>query len=920
MRYLLLPVPCLLACALAAADPATGAAVRPAAARLVLTTAPAGSAGVVLRLNAEAPPATVVVAASGRRFRHVVRSTLQRPWPADGVLTLRWDEFQAAADEDGALPASGMESIEVTDAAGRVAVAATVEALVPGAVESPAWAGLPAVAGAPDAEGWRPGIPSWGFGRFGWRPFNGMLCGEARDWRLTAECCDDHGKRQQLKYAVRPGAAGGELQILRRQVDWTGVDLVTQLKPAAAAGEARAGHAFGADDGRLRVCTLTTSILVPGVLVDCAESELALVRPEPDAPAPRLAGVDAGGQVRWLEPGAPALGEGWLLVVWPDSPALPLLIAPQHRPSAIEVAAGTVTLRFAGPAGKVGIGQPSGWRPAPAGEDAPAALAPACRRLAAQLRAYPRSARQSFRLAGQAVEVRERFTHQLWDNDWAEVAEPVAPAPPQASFAADQGYGVGWPAGAPADLGPSTRYGPWRGWRGHEACWSLPVPDHRQELHLRPLGDPLVAALAERLVEPRSQPKRNTGLVRPEDALSGFWLNTPAALAITLLDPEPRRLFLERWREALDKALDPAVWHLRREPFSGAAYPVSFAWRERSSDTLGDVNSGLGGMLTAAALYARTSGDWAWAGRNWPAIDGMLRYFLVQHDWTHMQGPAREHSGSSAIDMDVISTAGVAGYVALADGLGRADDAALGRLLLARLGLSLGFRWAGLRWERPGQPMEQWPGVTHGFAEYRGWDYLGFDWGPDHVHGELALGLSWMGNYAPVYRQHLRALGPDFWRWWEYEAVGKRLADWRSDHKGNRNNHPANVCSNLYLRAMLGASTEELRGELERQPWGLKPGGESAKENAGFYALLLGRAAPLRLIDWGRAEPLSATWDSGTATLDFITGSPEVVTLQLDRAPVGATLDGQAIAIPLAGEQLVALPAGSHRLVLRFAL
>ena len=225
-----------------------------------------------------------------------------------------------------------------------------------------------------------------------------------------------------------------------------------------------------------------------------------------------------------------------------------------------------------------------------------------------------------------------------------------------------------------------------------------------------------------------------------------------------------------------------------------------------------------------------------------------------------------------------------------------------------------------MRWVTPDLPPERWGSISHGFNEHLGWDLLGLDWDADLVHGELALGLSWMGNYAPVYRQHLAVLGDSFWRWWEYDLAGRRLPDWRNDHPGNRNNHAANLCAHLYMRALLGTPTVTLRAEVEQLKL-LNPTHEVASENGGFYALLLGRDAPVRLRDWGHAAPLDATWDAVArrAVLRLCYPAPERIALGLMAIPTRMTVNGTARQVPTAtGDWTTDMPAGEVVIEMEF--
>jgi len=323
--------------------------------------------------------------------------------------------------------------------------------------------------------------------------------------------------------------------------------------------------------------------------------------------------------------------------------------------------------------------------------------------------------------------------------------------------------------------------------------------------------------------------------------------------------------------------------------------------------------------LYAAYAYARSSGDWSFVEKNWPLMSGTLRYFLVEHDWNNMQTGAREHSASSAIDMDGIGYEGALAYMKMAENLGKKDEAALGRLLLARLAVSTTMRWMGSGFDKPDSPQIPWEQMTHisvGLNEMFGFDTLSLKGGPDFVNGELALSLSWVGQYPELYMLHQWGLGDTFWKDFEYKLVEKKLTDWRKDHPGNRNNHPANVCAHLYQRGLLGASAQELRQELGKQEgWGLTPPPEIAEENAATYAMVIGKEFPLRINDWGRAKLMYGRYDSGlrVASMAFQSDQPATLMLTVLQSANKYTLNGKVITPGVLDRQRVAIPLPAGR-------
>jgi hypothetical protein len=793
---------------------------------------------------------------------------------------------------------------------------------------------IPVRTWTPDAEGWRQGIPAEGFGRFGWLQNNGLLVG-AFSPRTLANTVSVNGAGKPLATATWRIQCG-EADVVsweRTRARWTAAEHLAVYEYSAEIQNELSDKEPNLLRRSRAPQRVTGSILAPGILVDSQDDRLRLTleasgERKGTSPAwilyPTANGLERARLAKEFD--LRALSEGWFVVTWDAEPASPVLFAPKKRPSRIQYSDtdARLTLFFEGAFERVALGHPLGYI-GPGGKPrggllSQQALAERSRLLASLLRAYPVDVAQRFRETDDGIEIEETVSHLFWTNDWNESGRPVAPVAPLLAFAARS---ANYPVRLPGDLvdsGWDTKYGPYAFRDGHTLRYTLPVPPVETRLYLAPSEqDEVTKHVVARLVEPRVSGKNPLSL----DSLAAFGLWSSSSLALPLMDDAGREAFLSAWRELLDNMLSTPSWYLRREPFSGATYPVSFGWHEARTDTLADVNSGLGAALYALYSYARTSGDWDYAAKHWPAVKAQMEYFVVYHDWNNMQSGAREHNGSSAIDMDCIGFQGVLAYAEMARLLGHADDAAWGRFLLSRLGVSLSMRWLGNKWINPARQPADYDSIGVGLSENTGFDLLSSKLGADHVNGELALTLAWLGQFPEVYDAHLWGLGRDFFDWLERHYVEKVVPDWRVSHPGNRNNHPANISTHLYLRGLLGAPLDELRDELKKQTgWGLAPRDIVAQENAALYAMLAGRDFPAVLRSWDRARISRWTYDPATrtATLRVQTRTPERLVLDVAAPLAALTRDRETLGErpDTAGRLHLTAPAGDSIFELRF--
>lgn len=905
---------------------------------------PLESDGIELVLEAEAPRAGLILVGRGYLFRskRELPMGLAPLRAGENRVHVRWSAMEAATGALGAIKPVNFSELEVVDPQKRDGLKLARWRFLPneGQPKLAPWEQIRKRSFEVRDDGWRKGIPSDGFGRFGWLQNSGLLVGELRTDGFGGEAIGKDGAVYKAFWRLQLGAATN-LAWSRTHADWVHVEHAARYDLSNESKNELMEKAPELVTEIRRPQRLVGSILAPGILIDSFDRTLTLTPQAPDkAEQSAVSGsvrllVPTQTGLRWLAAKETITGEqmaeGWFIAVWPEHTALPMLIAPKLKPSLVKTTARSLEMEFPASLERVAVGFPAGYRAWQENTTASpqmteTELADQARLLSAVLRAYPIGANQDFKQStrgADVLEVRETILHLFWDNAWGEPARQIAPISPVLAFAQEQGYPVHLPTNWIQGINWPTKAGPYRAVEGAEIRYEIPVPESGLRIYLRPAGSDVLGDAVAAAITAANQAGHDKWLER--DSLAGWWLRAPSSLALTLLNESQRDDFLRNWRLVLDRNLRPHAWSLRVEPFSGARYPVSFGWVERHTETLGDVNSGVGALLYGVWAYARSSGDWKFVEDRWGLLRGALEYFLVENDWAYFTTGAREHSGSSAIDMDGIAYEGVVAYAEMAKALGREDDEALGRFLMARLAVPTSIRWLGKLWTQPGLDRSAWTKIGVGFSEFAGFDFLpSREGGPDHASSELALSLSWVGQYPELYSLHRWALGDDFWRWFEYDYVEKKLVDWRADHQGNRNNHAANITAHLYQRALLGESTQVLRDELVKQgTWAMNPSGPTARENAPFYAMLLGRDFPVSLVSWGRAGLIAAQYDATTkrGTLTFSADRPEAVTLALQKRPLQVIVNGQETMLRFASGDAVGhfeVPAGKSNVELIF--
>lgn len=833
------------------------------------------SAAVRVEVTATAAVARATLVAPVYRFRAVRRWERPLPplTPGTHAFDVRWSEF-ACPDE----PALALDAVHATEL--RIEADAPAGALslscVPlgGAAGRDPLADLPAFCAAPDPDGWREAIPADGFGRFGWHETgNGLLAARLDDGSLF--CTTRDGGFMRWRY----GNGGGQVCDWRRTtVNSTTLFIERLMRFRDAEQKKIVSKAFGVfDDSRLPE-KLVGGILSPGILIHSHDKVFTL-SPECDRGRVHLLVPTAAGTVWRTGAEVPLadLTEGWAAAVCERKPQVPLLVAFASRPVRAAASGHGYGFVFDGPRGWIGLAPACGyaaWK-GEAGREGPAAAALArnARRLASLLRNYPVRCDMRFRPDGDGILFEERPAFLCWTNAWGEAGVPETPCSPLVAFAADGGYPVSFPSGAPVPTGLDTRYGPCRTWPdGGPARYRLACGPSDLTLLPRPLGDADASAAADAMARHFKYDRRPAFV---GDSLSHWFHFASVATAQPLLSPAQRAALADLWRPFAREATAARRWFVRREPFSGREYPISFAWEDKALRILGDANSGIGAALSGLDAYARFTGDWDLVRRAWPRILRIPLFFTCAHDWTLLQSGAREHTASSAIDMDVITYEGAAALARMARAVGDADAAAAAEMLLSRYALSFVTKFRAMEWRAPGTPRAEWKAWGTGLNDAFGFETIGPASGsPNLVNSEVALSLAWIGDFPEVFRLLLERGGEPLCRDFEYAFVEKTLVDWRKPHPGRRNWHHGNVTPHLMLRLLLGESRAAVERELRAQKNLLPPFPVAAAECAGFYARLFGGDSPVALDAFAPARLEAFEWNRERRIVRAVFESP----------------------------------------------
>ena len=297
------------------------------------------------------------------------------------------------------------------------------------------------------------------------------------------------------------------------------------------------------------------------------------------------------------------------------------------------------------------------------------------------------------------VFVRNRFRFEPIVGDWSMRGTPFAVLPPLTAAAVRKNLLASTPLEL-QDFRQDQLYGPTLGVRGRDTVeYALDLPDDRDIVPADVLGKSDETGEINRLFTDGVRWSWGGGIRRdaltlaypmtqklPEFSsidLYGFLYGfVPALQGISFLDAEARRLLEDRLRDRLILPLDAAqhkiFLRIRREPFSGLAYPVMF----RAIDTLptpfaegfgfrvpvqyADCNEACMELAVAARYAADLLGQQGLIAANWNTIKEAMRYCFRIDDYAIQTSFCRESGETSSWDMLNAEYPGMVAFARLA--------------------------------------------------------------------------------------------------------------------------------------------------------------------------------------------------------------------------------------------------------------
>lgn len=726
------------------------------------------------------------------------------------------------------------------------------------------FARLPAVDGSPDASGWYRGIPSDGFGRFGWlAERNGLLSLNVDGDDLSpcvlnvAGCAFRYGSGQGLRTVWSRSSNNAHTLFTERL-----------LREAGDIGERKSTRGYREFDLSREPERLVAGIQSPGVIVNSSDRVLSIDAAQDVGELELL--MVRGGALVWTggeTVDLSGLTEGWIVLGAKSRPKTPFLIAFDRRPRRAVKDGNGYVFEFDEPRGWTGFAYPCGYRAwdgaVGACDGRTTQLAERSRILGGLLRNYPVSSEMRFKDEGDTILFEERPSFVRWENAWGEAGEVQVPCPPIVALAADLGYPVTFPDGLPQTVAADTKYGPYRCWPGGKtrvARYRLPKGEKDFTIYPCPAEDADARSFGAAIHSMLSTWTKSS--TRHGQSAYNAWVRwDSSSMAQAFLTSAEHAVIATNWTDMINRIHDEHWWSVRREPIGGKEYPVSFAWLDGAEKILGDINSGIGAGLSAFDAYARFTGNWKLVEDNWELVRRMPLYFYYGHDWTLMVSGSREHKSTSGIDMDVIAYEGMAGLARMSSVLGKRDTGAFSEMVLARYALALFSRFHAPAWITPGLKHADWNGVGAGCGEDGFWVLRPGAFSQGELNGLVALNYSWGGTFQSFYAQMLKACGTEFWKQEEYGFVEKVVKDWRKNVPKRRNEHCDNIAAHLYWRLLLGESRESIARELAAQTNMARPNGHVASNCAGMYALYYGGESPVVLDEFAPARLTRFTWN-----------------------------------------------------------
>ncbi len=759
---------------------------------------------------------------------------------------------------------------------------------------------------------WQSGLDRNSFGRFGWYERGVGLLSHTQGTTYLQIPVFQYGSKNNPMVIVKPGRGKRSGPNICKEISWVSQEYESVYREGKTSW----------------FWNIRSSLTAPGALFRSDAPSIRIQTKMDQIGAPqRLAGI-FGGKARiftrtqWESIPWNQLSENWLLLLNSGKiPDFPVLLTLQKRPDRMEWKAEELIFHYSKGMGTLGVAflygiahQDSGFR------ELPDRVVQQARRINGIMLRYPWKCREDFRIDREKgfVEIRNTYTHLAVKNDWNHPGKEIAPIPPIAAFAADNGYPL--QSSTPLhDTGIITKYGPYRAADGRTATYRLEIPDLRNNLLLDAPGHPEEHGEIDNVTQNFFFPKTIGRKPETQGCLSVYG---PILYAWNSMSPASREQISKRGLalyDFLQKAVDDCGnlkndigshgTTERTEPRTGKSYLV-YGWRKwhGNRELFADVTNFVGFKMTGFYLWMNATGSWETFRGRWNAIRRQFSVLPRRADWAIMGVDCMEDSANHQIDMGPDSWRGCVTWWKFAEGFGDRRDADYALYMTVKQILPLitpfmNKREFEMNWKNTWSWAAQIPEA--------GWNesgnVIGCTWtNSPHIAYNSLNGCLYSYEEDQIYRRYCMDGMKEF-----LSRIQENYPMWNDvSHKTRPTaklslNTPNLQAQIIHLYALCGERAETLTeywrnglGKNKPKPLNHYVSCPSLADlSAGVASYLIGRDAPVR-IGWNApAAILSGFFDpkTGISTMEFASPKEFHLDLYADRKPDRIEMNGSTL-------------------------
>ncbi len=583
---------------------------------------------------------------------------------------------------------------------------------------------------------WRPGAGMTGFGRFGWRKSDGMLCDNLGLENITVTAKEiELGRLSGNDMQVKDGFC---------QLSFPEITLSMNFKTAAKQYAATVTKISWTEkitsvfSGKNQPeAAIYASVLRPAIRLDVVANQMDvdinnfnpgnsnILVPQGNTikafPFSRSTDLDFSKN--------PALMNlPWIILECGDKNPrcgfVRVVVQFQDKPAKIVSSDKGITIFGNNKVGNIWLFRPDGVRRSPvflAGKDF-RAMTTKINRICGLNLAWPTECRETYKASpdNTGFMVKNDTSFEIlkcYSN--AVKAMPYSSIPPLLSLALKCGVPVKL-SGTPLDWDIPTKYGPFQVLNAKTINYFIPMPPVWRHGLVADKSQKDLADIADRYACYYGKPEH----CAIDWAYKGL---SSMLMAGDYVAPEKRKELISAAEQSINKALTPEVfwnnYRWRIEPFSKIRYAMDYP-RQYYAEHSGDINWGIMLPMYGLDVWSAYTGKDQAIAQNWPLLWSSLCYSKYSQDWAWMSDSISESGEGAAIDCLTASYAGWVGTVRLADTLNRKWEADAARYYLSRTALTHCMRFAYLEYiNKEGLWHEDSEGIgsVNGFHEFNAW-------------------------------------------------------------------------------------------------------------------------------------------------------------------------------------------------------